>query len=84
MSSDAYEALGVKRTSSKDEIKAAYRKLALQFHPDRCACLPVALQTPHHLCCRTYTLQPWHCYAETPHRRQLQLFGGYRRPRTGY
>ena len=32
---DYYEILNVARNASKDEIKNAYRKLALQYHPDR-------------------------------------------------
>ena len=33
--SDFYKTLGVTKTASADDLKKAYRKLAMQYHPDK-------------------------------------------------
>ncbi|MDO8301712.1 MAG: DnaJ domain-containing protein, partial [Sedimentisphaerales bacterium] len=35
MAKDYYQTLGVSKTASQDEVKAAFRKLAHQHHPDK-------------------------------------------------
>ncbi|PLS75545.1 MAG: hypothetical protein CYG61_06565 [Actinobacteria bacterium] len=41
---DPYEVLGIRRSATKAEIAAAYRKLAQLYHPDRVVGRPVAVQ----------------------------------------
>jgi molecular chaperone DnaJ len=35
MKKDFYEILGIAKSASQDEVKKAYRKVAMQYHPDR-------------------------------------------------
>ena len=41
---DHYKVLGLHRTASKEEIKAAFKKLAFQFHPDKHSHSPKAVR----------------------------------------
>jgi molecular chaperone DnaJ len=38
MGGDHFKTLGVGQSANADDIKTAFRKLALEHHPDRCAC----------------------------------------------
>ena len=35
MADDFYDTLGISSEASKSDIKSAYRKLAMKYHPDR-------------------------------------------------
>jgi DnaJ-class molecular chaperone len=39
-----YDILGVEKSASQDQIKKAYRKLALMKHPDKCPDDPLAAE----------------------------------------
>jgi curved DNA-binding protein CbpA len=45
-----YDTLGVQPTASADEIKSAFRKLALQLHPDINTAVSVVQHVHHSMC----------------------------------
>jgi molecular chaperone DnaJ len=66
---DYYEVLGIERTVSTEEIKRAYKKLALKFHPDRNPNNPEA-EEQFKLCSEAYAV-----LSDDGKRRRYDQFG---------
>ena len=45
---DPFTVLGVRREASLDEVKRAYRRLAMQWHPDKVASKGVSAEALRH------------------------------------
>ena len=41
MGKDYYKVLGIQKSASEDEVKKAYRKMALKYHPDKVSSLNI-------------------------------------------
>jgi molecular chaperone DnaJ len=67
---DYYEVLGVARTASADEIKRAYRKLAMKYHPDRADGDKAAAEAKFKECSEAYEV-----LSDPEKRRRYDQFG---------
>ena len=67
---DYYEVLGVARTASEEEIKRAYRKLAMKHHPDRADGDKTAAETKFKECSEAYEV-----LSDAEKRRRYDQFG---------
>ncbi|RLN57570.1 hypothetical protein BBJ28_00018333 [Nothophytophthora sp. Chile5] len=59
-----YETLNIEKTATDDEIKRAYRKLAIRFHPEFACCL-----------CLRLTVKAYSVLSDEDKRRQYDRFG---------
>jgi molecular chaperone DnaJ len=66
---DYYDVLGVSRSASADEVRKAYRKLAMQYHPDRNANNPQATEKFKELS------EAYEVLSDETKRRQYDQFG---------
>jgi len=73
---DHYEVLGVERSASAEEIKAAFRKLASQHHPDR-------NPTDPHAAIRFKEINASYQILSDPQRRQMYDRFGHRAEEAG-
>jgi molecular chaperone DnaJ len=67
---DYYEVLGVARTASEEEIKRAYRKLAMKYHPDRAEGDKTEAESKFKECAEAYEI-----LADTQKRQRYDQFG---------
>jgi len=75
VSRDYYEILGVSRSASPEEMKKAYRRLALKFHPDKNPDDPDAAEQFKEI------NTAYEVLSNPEHRREYDLYGTVGAPR---